>query len=76
MQLESAAGRNEDRHMDQTTYDNMSPDEEPDAQALLHVENALEMLEKAAKALRANPPRWNEARGLTEDAAAELSNIN
>lgn len=60
----------------QIHYDYLEPADDPDDQALLHVENALEMLEKAAKALRADPPRWSEARGLTEDAAAELSNIN
>ena len=76
MQLESSAGRNEDRHMDQTTYDYMSPDDEPDLPQLEHVESALEMLEKAATAYRFNPPGYNLAKGWVEDAIEELNKIN
>lgn len=75
MQLESAAGRNEDRYMDQTTYDNMSPDDEPDAVSLGHVETAMEHLEKASRAYRADPPRFPEATGHVEDAMTELRTI-
>lgn len=62
--------------MDQIVYDNLTPAEEPDVPQLGYVETALEMLEKAASAYRADPPRWSEGAGLVMDAVFELNKVN
>jgi hypothetical protein len=62
--------------MDQITYDYLEPKDDPDVPQLDVIEKAMEYLEQAAKAYRANPPRWSEGAGYVEEAFHEISKIN
>jgi len=62
--------------VDQIIYDYLEPADDPDVPQLMYVENAMELLEQAAKAYRHDPPKWSTAKGYIEDAARELKKIN
>jgi len=62
--------------MDQIIYDYLEPADDPDVPQLEHIETAMELLEKAAKAYRADPPRWNEGAGYVQDAQDQLNKVN